>query len=149
MLCRFITFIKAIVSNFYPKGDDFAMSATMMKSKPKISHRSKKMEKICEDVATNIPSELEINRIGRSVVMVKGGRVYPVTHSVLKPLTKAIVDTSSEVKITTNGLTIAQVDKIANVISTNADATVEVKLPKYNTIADQSIVGEIYIKGGK
>lgn len=148
MICRFVTFIKAIISKFYPKGDEFSMSATMLKPKPSVSQRSKKMEKICESVVANIPSELEINRMGRSVVMVKSGRVYPVTHSVLKPLTKAIVDTESEVKIKTNGLTIAQVDKIANVISANENATVEVTLPKYAR-GDEAIVGEIYIKGGK
>ena len=80
--------------------------------------------------------------------MVKSGRVYPVTHSVLKSLTRAIVDTASEVKIKTNGLTITQVDKIANVIRANENATVEVMLPKYTRV-DQAMVGEIYIKGDK
>lgn len=120
----------------------------MLKNQPHISQRSKKMEKICEAVVANIPDEIEINRIGRSVIMVKSGRVYPVTHSVLKSLTKAIINTSSEVKIKTNGLTITQVDKIANVISANENAIVEVTLPKY-TRTDQAMVGEIYIKSDK
>lgn len=148
MICRFATFIKAIISKFYLKGDEFSMSATMLKPKPNVSQRSSKMEKISASVVANIPSELEINRMGRSVVMVKSGRVYPVTHSVLTPLTKAIVETGSEVKIRTNGLTIAQVDKIANVIRANENAAVEVTLPKYARVG-QAIVGEIHIKGGK
>lgn len=104
-----------------------------------------KNRKICEAVASDIPSEIEINSIGRSVVMIKSGRLYPVTHSVLKSLTQAIVDSASEVKIKTNGLTITQVDKIANVIRANENATVEVTLPKYTRV-NQAMLGEIRIK---
>lgn len=123
------------------------MYTTMLRNQPHISQRSK-MEKVCEAVAANIPSELEINRIGRSVVIVKSGCVYPVTHSVLKSLTKAIADTTFKVKIKTNGLTITQVDKIANVIRANENVTVEVMLPKY-TLVSQAMIGEIYINGVK
>lgn len=51
-------------------------------------------------------------------------------------------------KVKKNGLTITQVDKIANVISANENAIVEVTLPKY-TRTDQAMVGEIYIKSDK
>ena len=79
--------------------------------------------------------------------MIKSGRFYPVTHSVLNSLTQAIVDTATDVKIKTNGLTITEVDRIANVIRANENATVEVTLPKY-TRADQAMLGEINIRLG-
>lgn len=143
-------FIKSVLFYNCRRGDDLEMKA---KSKcPPKEMMKNRLHKLGNEVSVDIPPTVEISRRGQSVIMESNGVVYPVTRSVLKPFVREVVKSDRTVTIKTNGLSLPQINDIADFMKknddTNSGATIEIKINR-DRETSKLISGEINIKGGK
>lgn len=111
----------------------------------------KKRKRISSSVFNKHASIGEIRRHGKEIVLVnKGGSFTPASHKIIRELCEDVFRESSSAKIRTNGLSKAQVGRIAADIkdASNADVYIR-KVPLRRVRKLQPVEFEILLTDGK
>lgn len=110
-----------------------------------------KKKRISSSVFNKHASIGEIRRHGKEIVLVnKGGSFTPASHKIIRELCEDVFRESSSAKIRTNGLSKAQVGRIAADIkdASNADVYIR-KVPLRRVRKLQPVEFEILLTDGK